>query len=90
MSEIEAGEPPTVGDIRHNSVTKMWLRCPACGTTHNRWPKEMAESDGLPENNLIAEVLDCYLSHDWTPDTWKEAHEQGLVPESWVDDESSD
>lgn len=86
MSELEATEPPTVSDIRHDRVTKLWLRCPECGTTYERWPKEMNDTDGLPENNLIDDVLDCYLSHDWTPDSWEEAHEQGLVPASWVEE----
>lgn len=83
--EQSVREPPTVQDITHEQVTKLWLRCPECGTVHERWPKEMKEEDGLPENNLIETVLECYLSHDWTPDSWEEAHEQGLVPESWVD-----
>lgn len=86
-SEIEPGDPPTVDDITHDRVTKLQLRCPECGTLYERWPKDIREADGLPENNLIDEVLDCYLSHDWTPDSWAEAHEQGLVPESWVEDE---
>lgn len=81
-------EPPTVRDIRREQVSKLWLRCPECGVVHERWPKEMQDFDGLPENNLIEDVLQCYLSHDWTPDSWEEAHEQGLVPESWAGDES--
>jgi len=87
-TELTPNEPPTIDDITHQKVSKLWLRCPECGTVHERWPKEMKKSEGLPENNLIDQVLDCYLSHDWTPDSWEEAHDEGLVPESWVEDES--
>lgn len=81
---LEAGEPPSVRDIRHNRVTKLWVRCPECNTIHELWPKD-AQGMDMPENKLIDKVLECYLSHDWTPDDWEEAHEQGLVPESWVE-----
>lgn len=84
--EENVSEPPTVRDITHDQVSKLWLRCPACRTLYERWPKDMQETEGLPENNLIEEVLECYLSHSWTPDSWKEAHKQGLVPESWVEE----
>ena len=85
-SGFEAKEPPTVRDIRREQLTKLWLRCPECRTVHELWPKEKQELDDMPENVLIRRVLDCWLSHDWTPDTWEEAHEQGLVPADWVDD----
>ena len=87
--EESVREPPTVRDIRHDRVTKLWLKCPECGTVHERWPKDMQDSEGLPENNLIEQVLECYLSHDWTPDSWEEAHELGLVPKSWVEEADS-
>jgi hypothetical protein len=53
------------------------------------WPKDARESDEIPENELIDRVLECWLSHDWTPDTWEEAHEKGLVPESWVESDQT-
>lgn len=85
--EREVREPPTVSDITHDRVTKLWLRCPECGRIHELWPKEMQDLDDLGENVLIERVLECYLSHDWTPDSWEEAHERGLVPQSWVEDD---
>lgn len=85
MNQNELREPPTVSDITHEQVSKLWLRCPECHDVHELWPKEMRETEGLPENILIERVLDCYLSHDWTPDSWQEAHDLGLVPESWIE-----
>ena len=80
--------PPDVRDITHNKVTKLWLKCPECGKTHWLWPKEMQELDGVPENVLFERVLECWLSHDWTPDTLEEANEQGLVPDSWLESDA--
>lgn len=89
MTGLSAETAPTVNDIRHDRVTKLWLKCPACRTTHVRWPKDMAETEGLPENNLIEEVLECYFSHEWTPDSWEEADKAGLVPD-WASEEETD
>lgn len=84
---FEPVSPPTTSDIVYDKVSKLWVRCPECRTVHELWPKDMGELDDLPENHLIEQALDCYLSHSWTPDSWREAHEKGLVPESWVETE---
>lgn len=89
MNDMNVNKPPTADDIRKDELTKLWIRCPECGTVYERWPKEMVDTDGLPEDNLFDEVLDCYLSHDWTVNSWKAAYENDLVPEQWVNDESS-
>lgn len=86
--QLTPDEAPTVSDIRSEQVHKLWLRCPECGTTHERWPKDMAETEGLPENNLIEEVLECYFSHEWTPDSWEEADKAGLVPDFASEEET--
>ena len=89
-SALEPISPPTISDIVHDQVTKLWVRCPECRTVHELWPKEMQGIDEQPENYLIEQALDCYLSHSWTPDSWQEAYEKDLVPESWVESSDND